>query len=103
MSEQHDYIFSEPFLCVKSKHESRGVNGRLCHPPKLFVITYDEIQDAFSMTEVNWDAAKTLAPEAFSRMSDKLGRLRTLQADRTDAERRIADVTAAAERIMTGN
>jgi hypothetical protein len=68
--------FHDPFVLVYFEPEGRNIDGKLCHPPKLFVLTYSEEYDDIKPHCIDFAAAQALHPEAMSRVHGDLHVLR---------------------------
>jgi hypothetical protein len=73
------YVSDGPLTCVRHPPERRRVDGTLINPPKLFLVSYSEETDQYSLEPIEWAIARVLSPDAVGRIGEKLAELRDVE------------------------
>jgi len=84
MTSGYDLHFAGPLVALRLANDwqNRRLNGLLGNPPKMHIVTYDHEFMEWSVKPIDWDAARTLAPESVEQigLSLKAARDREMEA-----------------------
>lgn len=76
-----DVILLDPLVMFVDRSEERGINGRLLHPPRVYVIHYCEEMDEIQLAPMDSRAGQELKPATMQQMWQLVRDLRDKRDD----------------------